>query len=278
MMRVGFIGTGSMGSILIESFIQSEALMPEQIIASNRTFSKVQHLALQYPGIQAASTNIETAQAAKLLFLCVKPKEFRKVVEEIKAVVTSEQIVVSITSPVQVSQLENQLAAKISKVIPSITNYVCSGATLCIHGERMLEEDRVLLERLLEPISMPIRVAEEFTRVSSDLSSCGPAFLAFFVQKFVDAAVEDIGIPHEEATRLACEMVLGTGKLLTIGGFTPESLQQRVSVPGGITEDALRLLNVRLDGVFNELIETTHAKYAEDVEKVEAQFYIQKLE
>ena len=32
-MKAGFIGTGSMGSILIEAFIHSGAFNPEQIIA-----------------------------------------------------------------------------------------------------------------------------------------------------------------------------------------------------------------------------------------------------
>ncbi|ANE47272.1 competence protein [Paenibacillus swuensis] len=277
-MRIGFIGTGSMGSILIESFIQSGAVLPQKIVAANRTFVKAQTLATKYPGLQAVHNNTTVAMTADIVFLCVKPKEFRKVIEEIKDDLKPEQLLVSITSPVQIRQLEAEVPSKVSKIIPSITNYVCSGATLCIHGARVMPEEQLLLENLLEHVSMPIRIEEEFTRVSSDLSSCGPAFLAFFVQKFVDAAVEETGIPHEEATRLASEMVLGTGKLLTVGGFTPETLQKRVSVPGGITEEALRLLSVRLHGVFNELIETTHKKYYEDVEQVEAQFYVQKVD
>lgn len=39
-MKVGFIGTGSMGSLLIYALIQSGALEPRQIAASNRTPSK----------------------------------------------------------------------------------------------------------------------------------------------------------------------------------------------------------------------------------------------
>lgn len=47
-MKVGFIGTGSMGSLLIESFINSNALKPQQISASNRTHSKITELARRY--------------------------------------------------------------------------------------------------------------------------------------------------------------------------------------------------------------------------------------
>jgi competence protein ComER len=145
------------------------------------------------------------------------------------------------------------------------------GATLCIYGERMLPEDRLMIERMLAHISEPIRVSENFTRITSDISSCGPAFFACLLQKFIRAAVEETGFPYADANRLACEMLLGTGKLLTAGGFTPGELQKRVAVPGGITAEGLRLLDQKLEGVFNQLIQITHAKFAEDVAKVNLQ-------
>ncbi len=119
-----------------------------------------------------------------IIFLCVKPVEYKKnVLDEIRSVVQPSQIVISITSPVLIEQLEDQLPCKIVKMIPSITNFVLSGATLCIHGSRMSAKDIDRVENLLGYISAPIRIAEQNTRISSDLSSCGPAFLAFFLQK-----------------------------------------------------------------------------------------------
>lgn len=278
MMNVGFIGTGSMGSILIEAMIQSGSLLPEQIAATNRTYSKVERLALRYPGLKALNTVAETAASSDIVFLCIKPMEFKKVIDELQNVVTPAHIIVSITSPVQISQLESLLPCKIAKVIPSITNYVCSGASLCIYGERMQHADIALVDNMLRPISMPIAVDERYTRVTSDISSCGPAFIAFFVQKLVDAAALQTGIPRDEAIRLASEMVLGTGKLLTVGGLSPEALQQRVAVPGGITAEALQLLQSEMNGVFDQLIRKTHAKYDEDCEKVEQSFFGQSVE
>ncbi|MDF2815528.1 MAG: competence protein [Paenibacillus sp.] len=273
MMKVGFIGTGSMGSILIESWICSGALQPEDILASNRTLSKAEQLAIRHPGLTALKSNIQLAQESDLLFLCIKPAEYKRVLDEIKGVLVSDQIVVSITSPVMVKHLEDLLNCKVVKMIPSITNYMLSGATLCVYGKQVTKEDRVMLHQLFSAISSPVEVKEDFTRISSDLSSCGPAFISFFLQKLIDAAVEETGIPREEATRLACEMLLGTAKLLTEGGFTPDSLRERVSVPGGITTAAISLMSTELNGMFNRLIQITHAKYYEDVEKVESLFY-----
>lgn len=271
-MNVGFIGTGSMGSILVDSLIRSGAVMPEQVTASNRTLCKAEHLAGQHPGMRVARSNIEVVLEADIVFLCIKPGEFKKVIDEIKQVTLSSQLVVSITSPVLIRHLEEQLNCKIAKVIPSITNYVLGGATLCMYGERVHPDDMAALERLLSYISEPIRIDEHHTRVTSDLSSCGPAFFALLVQKFVEAAVQETGVPYEQANRLACQMLLGTGKLLTEGGFTPEALQQRVAVPGGITAVGLRLVENDLNGMFNRLIHATHTKFEEDLEKVTAQF------
>ncbi|WP_127579764.1 late competence protein ComER [Paenibacillus koleovorans] len=272
-MKVGFIGTGSMGSILIESWIHAGALQPSDIVASNRTFGKAEAIADRHPGLRAVRTNLEVADKCELIFLCVKPAEYKKVLDEIKNVVHPAQIIVSITSPVMIKHLEHLLNCKIVKIIPSITNYVLSGALLCIYGKSVDCDDKERLMRLFSTISTPVEVSEDHTRICSDLSSCGPAFVAFFLQRLIDAAVEETGIPREEATRLTSEMLLGTGKLLTEGGFTPETLRERVSVPGGITAAGLQLMATELDGMFNRLIGITHAKYHEDVEKVENLFY-----
>jgi len=272
-MKVGFIGTGSMGTVLIESFIRSGALEPEAIVASNRSPEKVDRLAAKYPGLTAARSNRQVASDCQTVFVCVRPFSFKAVIDEIKPHVTPDMTVISITSPVLIKHLESALPCKIAKVIPSITNEVLGGATLCIYGERMTESDKMSLEQLLGAISRPIRVDEPYTRVTSDLSSCGPAFLAYFVQKLVDAAVEVAGVPRDEAVRLASEMVLGTGKLLTEGGYTPDSLRQRVAVPGGIIEAGLSLMEQELDTTFVRLLRKTHAKYDEDVEKVDHLFF-----
>ncbi len=277
-MNVGFIGTGSMGSILIESFIQSGAIKSIQVMAHNRTKSKVDQLAERYPGLRAAHSNTDVVLNSKCIFICVKPVEFKTVIDEIRHTVTKEQIIVSITSPVLIKHLEDQLECKIAKVIPSITNYVCSGASLCMYSERMTPEDQVILESLLKHMSRPIVIDEQFTRVTSDISSIGPAFMAFFLQQLIQAAVDETGIPKDQATALASEMMLGTGKLLTAGAFTPELLQERVCVPGGITAEALKFMSVQFEGVFNQLIQTTHHKYFEDLDKVETLFYGQKVE
>jgi len=271
-MKVGFIGTGSMGSLLLEALIDSGSLAPNQVYASNRTPEKVIRLQQRHPGLHVCTSNAETAHNSDLIFLCVKPLQFKAILDEIGSTLRPDQMVVSITSPVQIHHLESALCCKVAKIIPSVAHRVQSGVCLCMYGSRIKEEDRQLIEHLLSPISKPILIDESFVRITSDLSSCGPAFLSFFLDQWINAAVETTGMDRGELTWIAGEMLLGTGKLLTQGGLTPHELQKRVTVPGGITAEALALLDSSLTGVFHRLIATTHGKYKEDLEKCDAQF------
>lgn len=272
-MKVGFIGTGSMGSLLVDAFVRSGAIDAADIVVANRTFHKAERLAAQHPGVTAVSSNRELLQRCDSFFLCIKPSEFKTVFKELQPYAREDQIAVSITSPILISHLEDQLPCRIAKVIPSITNGVLSGVSLCMFGSRMSVPDCCLLEGLLSRISEPLLIDEQYTRVVSDLSSCGPAFIAFLAQKLIDAAVEVTGIDPDEAVAITSAMLLGTGKLLTEGGMTPNDLIRRVSVPGGITQQGLQVLQKETDGMFQKLIRTTHEKYREDVEKVQADLY-----
>jgi competence protein ComER len=276
-MQFGFIGTGSMGSIVIEALIEAKSVLPSQIYASNRTFEKVKELAKTYTGLHAYPSNTKVAEEADVLFLCVKPLEFKKVIDEITPYTRKDQIIVSITSPVEIKDLEKLLPAKIAKIIPSITNSAQSGASLMMAGERVSESDRDYLYQLMSSISQPIWIDEKFTRVSSDIVSCGPAFMSFLLQKFIDAAVIETGIPQEQATALASSMIVGMGELLAKEKFSLPSLQQRVCVPGGVTGAGIKVLEKETEDIFNKLIRETHHKYREDIQGVSEMFYEREI-
>ncbi|MBO8171471.1 MAG: late competence protein ComER [Bacillaceae bacterium] len=272
-MQVGFIGTGSMGSILIEAFIEAHALLPSQIIASNRTREKVEKLASRFPGLQVATDNQEVVQNSNIFLICVKPLEYKKVLDEIKDVIRPAQILISITSPVFIEELEQNVSCKIAKVIPSITNLVQSGSSLVMFSERCNQKDKESILRLFSNISQPIEIDEKVTRVSSDISSCGPAFFSFILQKFIDAAVEETNISRSEAVFLTSQMIKGFGKLLAEEKFTLETLQQRVCVPGGVTGAGIQVLEREFGDIFNQLFHTTHEKYREDLNNLDRMFH-----
>ncbi|MFT9848599.1 late competence protein ComER [Aneurinibacillus sp. REN35] len=270
-MQIGFIGTGSMGTILIEAFIESGAVPPERIIASNRTPEKLRTLVKKHPGIDTGA-NMIVAKMADVLFLCTKPLEYRTVLDEIAPYLTPEKLVLSITSSVGIRQLEAHSHCKVARVIPSITNTALSGASLVTFGSRLHDKDRTMLLSLLSNISTPIEIEEEATRISSDIVSCGPAFFSFLLQRFIDSAAAETTITEKEATRLMTEMVIGMGRLLEDGRFSLPTLQAKVCVPGGVTGIGLHVLDRETRDVFTHLIEATHRKFDVDVLEVKESF------
>lgn len=259
-MRIGFIGTGSMGSMLIRAFFQSTLSSEIQVFACNRSPEKLAQLQTRHPHLQVCASAGETVAASDIVFLCVKPGDAPGVIDCVRPHVREEQYFISINSAVMLEEMEAVLPCRVAKVIPSITQVALSGTVLVMHGGRTTIEDRRYLESLLGMISKPTVVEEADVRVCSDLSSCGPAFLSVLLQEFAMAAVRQGGIPRDLADTLVKDMTQGLGKLLTEEGFEFGDVIHRVAVPGGITAEGIKVLKPSMSGIFDQLLATTRSK------------------
>lgn len=275
-MHIGFIGTGNMGHVFIESFIKSGAFLPSDIIAANRSAEKIARLSAKYPGLNIGSAKEVTCKA-DVLFLCVKPLDYKCVLDEIKKELSSEQIIVSITSSITPLLLEQVLpSSKVARIIPSITNAVLRGVTLLSFGSRLSTEDKKFLFHLMSTISTPMEIDPSITRISSDIVSCGPAFFSFLMQRFIDHATLETSITEEEATKMMTSMIIGLGRLLEEGGYSLPELQAKVCVPGGVTGIGLNIIDKETATVFRHMIRATQEKYRQDLLEANESFQDQK--
>lgn len=271
-LNVGVIGVGNMGTILIESFIQSSSLKESEIIIFNRTEAKANAMKKKYPKLFVASSANEIAKCCDIIFICVKPLQFHSLLSQIRNDLAEDTIIVSITSPITVRQLEEIVPCKVARIIPSILNRALAGPSLISFGSRCTNDDKNLLLDLIENISTPLLINENITRVSSDIVSCGPAFMSYLLQQFIQASVRQTDITLEEATKLTTDMIIGLGKLLEKEIYTLPTLQEKVCVSGGITGEGIRVLQEEIGEMFDHLFQATHAKFLEDKQKISEQF------
>lgn len=271
-MKVGIIGTGNMGRILVEALIEGKAVSPSSIVITNRTLSKAMELAKNYPEIEVCEYVEEIAKHADLIFICVKPIDMFSCIQHIHPFLSEEQCIVSITSPISVEQLEAVLPCSAARAIPSITNRALAGVSLLTFGEKCDQHWQNTLTKLLQNISTPLEIEEPITRVSSDIVSCGPAFFSYLTRRFIDAAVKKTKIDEDTATKLASEMLIGLGELLKKEIYTLPTLQEKVCVKGGITGEGIKVLESEIGDVFEHVFEATHAKFDEDIEELKKQF------
>lgn len=268
-MKWGIIGTGNMGSMLTASFINSGAINANEIVLYNRSPEKITKLLKQFEELAVANDLPALCKTCDILFICVKPHDYKSIFEQIEGSLHEEHCIVSITSPVSVDELEANLPSQVARVVPSITNHALSGVSLFTYGSRITEENKKTLQAAFEQFSTPVFVEEPHIRVSSDIVSCGPAFVSYLLKEWIAAAHQVAGIPEEKATQLTEQMIVGLGELFSKKIFSLEELMEKVTVKGGVTGVGLEALEDNTGELFVEMFKATQMKHKEDKQSIE---------
>ena len=89
-LRVAILGAGKMGGILVQAFLKSKVLEPEQIVATVEHEDRAGQLSAQW-GVDVSTDNLAAAQAADLILLGLKPVTVPEVVRQIRPALTPQK-------------------------------------------------------------------------------------------------------------------------------------------------------------------------------------------
>jgi pyrroline-5-carboxylate reductase len=261
MAKIGFIGYGSMGSMIIEGFLSSKVLKPDEIIISTRTTSKLEKIKKEYPPIEITNDNAYLSGKCDKIFLFVGTSAVKEVIDEIKGELSENSHITYIAAALTVSTLESIFPGKITKVIPSLTSEVKEGVSLVYHNKKITKEDAEFVNNLFNSISQVNIIKEEDFEVGTNLTSCSPAFIALIFMKFAEAGVKYSNLTKEESNDMVIKTLYGTAKLLQDGNMNFQEVISRVATKGGITEEGVKILENKLPAIFDELFKTTLDKH-----------------
>ena len=257
-MRLGIIGTGQIGGMLASAYAGTNLY---HLTTINRTRSKADAIREKYPEqVSVATTTEAVIEYADVLFLCLKSADTRTWLANWGQLLDENQILISTSSQVALSELESQSLALAAKVIPSVTQTALTGYILYTTGQRFDESTRDTLHQLLARIGNPLAIAENETRIYADLTSCGPAFFAFIVQLMATAA-EHKGVPAVTAESILVETMDGLIRLLKEKEYSLQEVIQKISVPGGVTEAGIDLLRTDAPLLFTDLFDATARRH-----------------
>ncbi|PKL65592.1 MAG: hypothetical protein CVV32_03805 [Methanomicrobiales archaeon HGW-Methanomicrobiales-3] len=261
MTRYGFIGTGSMGSMLVRKFIGTGLIRPADIIASSKSGVSAQSLA-GTTGITVVSSNRAVADHVDVLFLCVKPLQVRQVLGEVRDVLAKDTLLISIAGCVSLENLREWAGDHVHciRIIPSVTAEQNAGIALVAWGRSVRPEDKKLILSLLNAIGTAVETDEEHFDLFTDLTSCGPALIVSMVQEFAGAAVRTGAVQPELAEYLARETMIGTARILAGDQMTFDEVIRRVATKGGSTEEGVKVLRARLPSTMDEVLLALDAK------------------
>jgi pyrroline-5-carboxylate reductase len=260
MEKIGFIGYGSMGSMIIRSILSSNVLAPNEMIVSTRTESRLKDLKKLYPEIEITD-NTDLAQKCHKIFLFVGTGDVKEVIEEIRGHLMEDVHIIYISAGLTLCDINTVFPGKLSKVIPSITSEVGEGVSLVCHSPNVAHEDVDFVDKIFGALGDVKVVDEADLEVATNLTSCSPAFIAVILRKFAEAGSKVSGISNQEAEDMVLKTFYGTSKLLYEDEMTVEEIVSRVATPGGITEEGLNGLERDLPRVFDELFKTTLSKH-----------------
>src|ERR1700683_2958634 len=98
--RVAILGAGKIGGILVQAFLKSKVLEPEQILATVEHEERAGQLSAQW-GVDVSTDNVAAAGAADLILIGLKPGTVPEVVRQIRPSLTPKKLLISIAASVR---------------------------------------------------------------------------------------------------------------------------------------------------------------------------------
>jgi len=243
---VGFLGGGNMANALIRGFLARGLHRPEEICASDVDARKLGLLKRRL-GIATTGDNLALVRNSKVVVLAVKPQIIDGVVAEIRPVVTSRQLFVSIAAGVTTERLERGLGkgSRLVRVMPNTPALLGQGMAVVVRGANATLSDQRLALKLMRAVGRAVAVAEEcLMDPVTGLSGSGPAYVYLMAEAMIAGGIA-AGLPPELAEELTLQTMSGAAAMLQQSGETPQRLREMVTSPGGTTLAGLTELNRR---------------------------------
>lgn len=250
-LKIGFIGTGTMGAAVAS--VVAGAEKDCELLFSNRTEEKAVALARELHG--EVGDNLSIAAQCDYIFLGVKPQGLSGLLEELSPILRERGegvTLVSMLAGVKISRILDLAGGDVEviRMMPNTPLLVGHGVVLYC-GSRT---ESVRLERFGQWMShggVADLVPESMMDAGSALSGCGPAFFAMFVEALADGAV-CCGVPREQALRYAAQTMVGTGEMMLQMEKHPALVKDGVCSPAGSTirgVSALEACGLRRAGI-----------------------------
>jgi pyrroline-5-carboxylate reductase len=189
------------------------------------------------------------------ILLGVKPQMLGDVAPIMAKLAGGGTAVLSLLAGVELATLAARIPAAGAhvRVMPNLA--VALGKAPIALAERGLDEaGRAALVALMEPLGSPEWVEETDFDLVTALAGSGPAFVYRFIDALAEGAAE-LGLPREQAGRMALAMVEGAAALAAASPHDPGELARRVASPGGTTQKGLDVLDA--DEALAKLITAT---------------------
>lgn len=294
MKKVGFIGYGNMGNMVLNNILKLNIIPSGEIIVSNRTIAKLNDLKEKYPDITITDDNVLLAKNSYKIFIFVETGEFKNLIDEISPYLEDNCHIIHVCAGLSFDNISKIYEGSVSQVTPSIastfnekyekSHFEKLGVSLISHNKSTPSDEKEFVEELFNEFSY-IEIMDDFAEnnkstknnsleIATILASCGPAFISLIINKLVDMNIlnSENNISSDEAKEIIIKTLLGVMIQIDTANISTNEIIKRTATKKGITEIGLDYLDDNFDELANGLFNLLLKKYDEVKENLDNEY------
>ena len=236
---IGFIGAGNMAYALIKGLLNN-GFDANQINISDPNEELLLNRESELK-VTTYSDNTSLLSNSDIIFFAVKPQVLSSVCLELKGVVKSKHLFVSIVAGIRSSDINRWLGGNFSliRTMPNTPALFQSGVTGLFANEVVDNEQKSLVESILSSVGECFWVNEEkLIDAITAISGSGPAYFFLLMESMKQAGMA-LGLDEETANSLSIQTAYGASLMANKTGKDSRTLRTEVTSPNGTTQSAI---------------------------------------
>lgn len=237
---IAVLGAGNMAGAMVRRLVDGDGAFRLTTRTSRPAWIEglpgVSHTALaDEPG-----ANVRAVTGADVVILGVEPGEIVPLCAQISDALTTDALVLSVAGGVTLADMSAVLppGTALVRTMPNTPVEVGSGVTGFAVADGAPPDTGARVREFLKPTGDVEELAEDLINGFSAVAGSGPAYVYTIVEALQRAAVEQ-GLTSSQAERIVPAMMSGALAYLEAHGNDVSVLRERVTSPGGSTEQAL---------------------------------------
>jgi pyrroline-5-carboxylate reductase len=256
-LNICFLGGGNMATAMISGLLNKN-YSPELIRVIESDNKKRLYLKGKFN--ISAEAEFKKIDEDEIIVIAVKPQQTESLLKSISHEI-SEQIILSIAAGIQIKSIKKWTNGhkNIVRSMPNMCAQIQLGITALFTQETLDQKNKMIIEEIVGAIGDYVWLDDESKLDAvTAISGSGPAYIFYFLNAFIEAAIE-LGLSRNEAEKLCSKTMLGSSHLAKDHLNNLQNLIISVASKGGTTEEGLKQLE---SNKLNEVIlKATRAAY-----------------
>jgi pyrroline-5-carboxylate reductase len=242
-------GCGNMGGAMLDGWLAG-GLDPQRFTVVDPVERAISPEIAQFRANPAETT-------FDAVLIGVKPQLIDEVALALEPGLGAATIALSLMAGVELVTLKSRFprAGGWVRVMPNLSAAL-GKSPIALAAEGLDDAQRDAVLGLMRPLGAPEWIGEPQFDLVTALAGSGPAFVYRFIDALAAGAAE-LGLPADQAQRLALATVEGAAALAARSEHDPGELARRVASPGGVTQAGLDTLDA--DDALARLVNATLA-------------------